>query len=392
MGISAPIPANEAQRLQSLESYHVLDTGRERAYDDLTLIASEICGTPMALVSLVDRDRQWFKSSVGLSASETPREVSFCAHAILQDDLFIVPDTAEDIRFHDNVLVTAAPRLRFYAGAVLHTADGHALGTLCVLDSVPRTLTEGQKNALRALARQAMAQLEMRRSLEMAERVIRYRSRLMAVIGHDLMQPVNVISMVLQLLNGELSESDTENLSFAAAAVDTLSKGLGDLAHASRLDQESVKIAKFPLQSVLDGLTGNWGLRARQKGLSFRVDPSNETIESDERMLLTILGNLVGNAIKYTITGGISVETVRDRDDIKITVSDTGVGIPREQLNTIFESFRQLDSGNSEGLGLGLAIVQRTAELLGYSIDVKSDPGQGSQFTVTIPPRAYLPE
>ena len=225
----------------------------------------------------------------------------------------------------------------------------------------------------------------------MAERVIRYRSRLMAVTGHDLMQPVNVISMVLQLLNGEFSESDTENLGFARAAVDTLSKGLGDLAHASRLDQESVKIAKFPVQNVLDGLTDNWRMRARQKGLTFRVDPSDETVESDERMLLTILGNLVGNAIKYTVTGGIAVETMRDGEDLKITVSDTGVGIPREKLSTIFESFHQLDSGNSEGLGLGLAIVQRTAELLGYSVEVKSEPGQGSRFTVTIPPREYLP-
>jgi signal transduction histidine kinase len=341
----------------------------------------------MASVTLVDETRQWFKSTIGIDVSETSREVSFCAHAILQDGLFIVPDTHEDLRFVDNALVTGDPHLRFYAGAVLHSLDGNALGTLCVLDRVPRELDANQKAALEALARQAMAQMEMRRSLEEAERVMRYRSRLMAMMGHDLKQPVNVINMALTLIEDRLQGEEEETLGFAKSAIGKLSTELDVLAQASRLDQDSIQIGRFPIQSVLDSIFDNWNLRARRKGLNLDIASSDEIVESDERMVATILGNLIGNAIKYTEKGNVSVKTRRDGDAFVVEIVDTGIGIPEEQLGKIFESFTQLDSGRSEGLGLGLAIVQRTAELLGCEIGVASQVGQGSHFTVTIPSR-----
>src|ERR1700761_8949438 len=170
MAIAAPKPQNEAQRLDTLRSYKILDTKPEEGFDDLTRIASQICDTPMAIVSLVDDERQWFKSTVGIDGSETSRELAFCAHAILQDQVFEVPDAHRDIRFHDNALVTGAPHLRFYAGAPLQTPDGHALGKLCVLDRTPRNLSDGQKEARAALARKAMAQMELRKALQDSER------------------------------------------------------------------------------------------------------------------------------------------------------------------------------------------------------------------------------
>jgi CheY-like chemotaxis protein len=154
---------NEAERLQALCDYGVLDTLPEQAYDDIAGLAALVCHAPIALVSLVDDRRQWFKARFGLSAPETPRELAFCAHTIQQGDLLVVPDAAADPRFASNPLVTGDPRIRFYAGAPLTTPDGHNLGTLCVLDRSPRTLTALQREALRALARQAMAQLELRR-------------------------------------------------------------------------------------------------------------------------------------------------------------------------------------------------------------------------------------
>jgi GAF domain-containing protein len=161
--MTAPVPRNEAKRLKVLWQYDVLDTVPEEVFDDLTDLAAFICDAPIALISLVDENRQWFKSKVGMSERETSRDISFCAHAILQDGLFVIPDATKDARFKKNPMVTGLAKIRFYAGAPLVTPDGHALGTLCVLDKKPRTLRQEQKQALRVLARHVVSQLELRR-------------------------------------------------------------------------------------------------------------------------------------------------------------------------------------------------------------------------------------
>ena len=159
--MNAPVPEHETERLAALRGLDILDTPPELAFDELSALAAFVCQTPIALISLVDEDRQWFKSRVGGTAGETPREVAFCAHAILQPDLLVVPDARADERFATNPLVTSPPGIRFYAGAPLVTAEGHALGTLCVLDHKPRDLSAEQIRALRALSHQVMAQLRL---------------------------------------------------------------------------------------------------------------------------------------------------------------------------------------------------------------------------------------
>lgn len=161
--MSSPILQNEKKRLKVLWQYEVLDTVPEELFDDLTELAARICEAPIALISLVDEKRQWFKSKVGTDVKETSRDVSFCAHAIKQSELFIVRDAAQDPRFANNPLVTSDPKIRFYAGAPLITPDGYALGTLCIIDKVPRDLRPDQKQALRILARHVVSQLELRR-------------------------------------------------------------------------------------------------------------------------------------------------------------------------------------------------------------------------------------
>jgi hypothetical protein len=160
---NAPLPTNEAERLAALKEYHILDTGTEQSYDDITALAAHICEVPTAMISLVDEDRQWFKSRLGVEQQQTPREVAFCAHAILQNKPFIIKDAMKDRRFAGNSLVTGKSHIRFYAGIPLVNPEGLALGTLCVVDHQPRRLSAAQQKALQALSRQVMALLESRR-------------------------------------------------------------------------------------------------------------------------------------------------------------------------------------------------------------------------------------
>ncbi len=153
-------PANEASRLKTLQSLNVLDTEAEERFDRITRMSKRLFGVPIALVSLVDENRQWFKSCVGLGVSETPRDISFCGHAILGDDIFIIPDAASDERFADNPLVVDEPHIRFYAGCPLSSSNGDKMGTLCIIDRKPRTLTEDDLDTLKDLAMMVERELE----------------------------------------------------------------------------------------------------------------------------------------------------------------------------------------------------------------------------------------
>ena len=166
MAVPYPVPVNEAERLRTLRSYKILDTKPEERFDELTRLAALICGVPISLISLIDTDRQWFKSRFGLDIEETPRAQAFCTHAIMQPEMFVVPDAMKDERFAHNPLVTGDLHIRFYAGAPLAARDGHLLGTLCVIDHKPHTLTEAQKEALKIVGRLVIANFELRRDLQ----------------------------------------------------------------------------------------------------------------------------------------------------------------------------------------------------------------------------------
>ena len=221
-------PKDEAARLAALERYGMLDTPPEQAFDDLVQIATAICGTQMGAVTLVDRDRQWFKARKGLDATQTPRDVAFCAHAILDpEQVLTVENTADDARFHDNPLVTGAPHIRFYAGAPLLGAEGQALGTLCVFDAAPAQLNEEQVQALRALSRQASHVMELRRVAHALDRQLRERD------WYE--QQLAQYSESLETLNADLTEQTRTDVltglpnrrAFAAALTSALERSGG---------------------------------------------------------------------------------------------------------------------------------------------------------------------
>lgn len=384
---AAALHPNEIERLKALRSYGILDTPIEPSFDDITKIASYVCQTPMSVINLIDEGRQWFKSEIGFGVRETPLDDSICAHAILEQNFLEVEDTAKDARFNCNPLVTGIPHLRFYAGALLRTPDGLPLGTVCVLDTKPRVLSTAQREVLAALARQVMAQMEFRRALVLADRLQRNISRLMAVAGHDLKQPLQVMIMAIDRIRNKLTdEKDRERLGYAIDAGMRMAEELDRLAETSVLGAGlgAPSLHAFPLQDVFDSILANWRLHAEAKGLELIVLPSKANIVSDPGMLRAILGNLVGNAIKYTDHGRVLVGARKRDNAVSIEVLDTGSGIPSEQLSSIFEAFHQINPA-SEGLGLGLSIVRRTAEALGHEIALKSDLARGSHFTVKVP-------
>ncbi|HKM81665.1 MAG TPA: ATP-binding protein [Candidatus Acidoferrum sp.] len=415
--ISAPIPENEAERLEALRRYQILDTGSESAFDDLAALASYICGTPIALVSLVDSDRQWFKAKVGVDASETPRDVSFCAHTILAEDTLVVEDALADNRFADNPLVTTDPKIRFYAGAKLATSDGYALGSLCVVDRVPRQLTPAQKEALQALSRQVVVQMEYKRNvLEMAEIIAerkqteelkaanqaaqaasRAKSEFLANISHELRTPLNgIIGMTELVLESELTSEQRENLEVVKTSADSLLSLVDNILDFSEIESGKAvpEAVEYGLRDIVNEVVAVTAPRARAKGLSIvyhtRPDVPDVVIGDPERVR-QIIGHLVSNAIKFTERGEIVIEmgaemALKDGILLHCSVADTGTGIAPEKQQSIFDVFTQGDGSVTRihgGMGLGLTISSRLVEKLGGRLWVDSEPGSGSKFHFT---------
>ena len=394
---AAPLPDNEDERLAELLSYDVLDTEAEQLFDDLTTLTSQICDTPIALISLIDPDRQWFKSRVGLDAEETSREIAFCSHAILQDDVFEIPNASLDPRFHDNPLVTGAPDIRFYAGAPLVSPSGHAIGTLCTIDRKPRKLTESQKTSLQTLSKSVVAHLELKRKNRELERTSQFRSDFLSYVSHEIRTPLNAINTFSRLLEGEaqklkLPESFTTPLSHVTQSGERLLEIVNSVLDIKQIEAGKMRVMPRAV-STHDFFTHLFSLtkiRAEDGGIIFTstIDSSvPDTLFFDDTKFGQVSLNLLSNAIKFTNPGkSVNAQVKYKHDKLIFNVIDQGIGISEEDQKRLFTPFERMENAHQiSGTGLGLNISKRLIELMDGTIKVSSKVNEGTRISVTLP-------
>ncbi|MDB4297317.1 ATP-binding protein [Flavobacteriaceae bacterium] len=398
--IKPVIPKNENERLQALASYRVLDTISESDYDNITAIASEICNTPISLVSLIDNKRQWFKSHHGLDATETPKEIAFCAHAINKpNETFIIPDSRKDERFFDNPLVTGDPNVIFYAGVPLIDTEGFALGTLCVIDNKPKEISQKQIDSLNALAKQVTNLLALRRnkirleeSLQVLEKKNKELEAFAYIAAHDLKSPLNNIVGLASLLNNEYSNKLDEDgkkmlglLNSSSTKLMVLINGL--LNHSknsediNELDKSEIKVEAF-----INTIRNLFVTECKNEII---LNSELKNITTNTTSLEQILINLISNAIKYNNKEipVVQINLAQNNTHYLFTVKDNGIGIQENKQTEVFDIFKTLDNTDrfgEKGNGIGLSTVKKIVENLGGTISLNSEIEKGSTFNFSI--------
>ena len=390
--LSPVTPVFEVERLENLKEYQILDTMPEQDFDDITMLASQICNTPISLVSLIDDSRQWFKSNHGLSIRETPREYSFCAHAINQPkEILVVADASKDPRFSGNPLVLNYPKVMFYAGVPLVSPKGLPLGSLCVIDSSPRDLSSAQKTALRALSNQVMTQLELRRKniqlnnmYEELETNFKEIEQFSYIAAHDLKSPLNNIRGLIDIIvdeNENVLTPDTQDyLNHVKESSEQLVELVDGILDYSRVTQiSSNKREDVDLREMLEDIEK---LLKKPANVTIKYELAIGHAFTSKVALKQILLNLISNSIKYLDRPeGLIVVSASETENCYIfSVSDNGSGIPADHLKDIFDLFKAIKLRKNSGTGVGLSIVKKLVKKLNGDIFVTSTVREGTKF------------
>lgn len=392
---SPKLPTNERQRLDILSEYQLLDTLPEEDYDNITSLVATICDAPVSLITMLDKERNFFKSHHGVPFRESPRDISFCGHAILGDgSIFIIQDARLDERFTDNPLIEGANAI-FYAGVPLVNPEGYALGTLCVFDHKPRILTDSQKNALITLGKQVVNSLELRRQnlkLQTAKDELTLHNiqlkKFASHVSHDLKSPLaNIISLTHLLkddLEGKHSDSSLEYLNYLEDSALILKDYIDGILLHYKAD-ELLKEEREDIQLSVISAKISHLLLSKDDTLSYSGQDAIKNI--NKAALTQILINLVDNALKYNVSEKrlIEIAYVDEPKCHKFSVSDNGIGIEKDKQDLIFKLFAIIPHENiKRSTGIGLSTIKNLVNKLGGDIDVTSEVGVGSVFAFTV--------
>jgi signal transduction histidine kinase len=396
---TVPIPTvwDDGARLAALQRYQLQETLREQEFDDLTRLASLICGAPMAVLSMVDEQRQWFKSHVRSEPGPVSRDLAFFHHATLEPDHFGVPPAEGRTREVPSAQVIAGPPCALVQPMPFVAAGAHALGTLCEARCAPRPLGPEQREAVAILARQAAAHFQLHRTYDELQKLEELRDRLTHMIVHDLRQPLQSLMGGLHTLRflGDLSPEQDELLQMSVGGGEVLLGMVNDLLDINKLENGMLELDYAP---VAPGLLMETALARltplavdKQLILRTEIQPGLPCVEGDQEKLARTLVNLLGNAIKFTPRGGTIIMGASDgvsKGTVLFSVADTGEGIPAEAFDRIFEKFGQVEhrsEGRNMSTGLGLTFCKMVVEAHGGAIWVTSVPGKGSNFLFQLP-------
>jgi len=382
MDVQIPIPENEKLRLKKLEYYDIMDTLPEEMFDDITRLAARILDVPIVLISLLDEERQWFKSKQGIDVDFTPREISFCQHAIMGEEIFEVEDALKDERFIATPLVEGDPHIRFYAGTPLRDQEGYNLGTLCAIDQTPKKLSEDQRENLEALGRTVMRLIEWRRESQTIQSLSSVKSRFIARMSHEIRTPLNAIIGLNDILSEtEMNNEQTKLLESVSKASKSLLSIVNDVLDISRLDMNDMLIdmSEVNLEEWFDDIVRNYSDKAEYKGLRFESSFDHmlpRRILADRVRLSQIFGNILTEGIRSSEKGTISfkceaVSLSSKSTSIRFEISDSSSGIQENELDQLFERFsqsRKTEKRSKGNVGLGLAVAKELAEMFGGSV------------------------
>jgi signal transduction histidine kinase len=406
MSITPDLVLHNAERLSRLRATGLLDAPAEEAFDRLTRLASRLLNAPLSTVTLVDADRQFYMSCAGVpeplaTTRETPLEFSFCKHTVVLGRPLIVPDTRGHPDVRDNPAIEQFG-VAAYAGIPLLTADGHALGTLCVMDYEVRHWTDDDVRNLTDLAASVSTEIELR--MDIAERMlveqelqhtVRLRDEVLGIVSHDLRNPVHTIQLSAEFLletlpADEAVASTRKQLGIIGRAARQMDRMIADLLDAASIAAGHLSMEPRPQSASALLRTAGEGLRpiVEEKEIRFVCEDggADAVLRADPDRVLQVLGNLAGNAVKFTPAGGCVRLALRAQDGYAVfSVSDTGPGIAPDQLPHVFEQFWQADRAGRHGTGLGLTIAHGIVQAHGGRIWVESVLGEGTTFHFTIP-------